>query len=65
MLTSKYSKQDIAIYRDWINAAYRIGKYEGATEPPECPYEDDSKQAGIWYDGFGDGTEDFIQDKYL
>ena len=52
-------------YKRGIDAAYRIGEYEGYTITPECPYKNQSKEYDEWLDGFGDGTEDYINMRYL
>lgn len=47
-------------YEDGMDAAYRHGRYAGATRVPPCPYPDGSAAYKRWWDGFGDGTEDLI-----
>jgi hypothetical protein len=47
-------------YSDGVDAGWRKGKYEGATDTPKCPHAEGSDEARRWWDGFGDGTEDFI-----
>lgn len=32
-------------------------------EYTECPFAEGSEQCTQWYDGFGDGTDDFIFNK--
>lgn len=47
-------------YARGIEAGHRIGEYEGVIETPKCPYPEGSPENDQWYDGFGDGTEDYI-----
>lgn len=47
-------------YERGVDAALRDGEYEGVKDTPPCPYPDGSSEAGRWWDGFGDGTEDLI-----
>jgi len=47
-------------YQDGLDAAYRSGRYEGVNETPDCPYPRDTREGDLWWDGFGDGTQDFI-----
>lgn len=47
-------------YLDGSDAGWRIGRYEGVTSPPACPYPDGTKECSDWWDGFGDATEDMI-----
>ena len=48
-------------YKDGIEAAHRIGKYENCKKTPENPYLRGTPEADAWRNGFGDGTEDFIK----
>ena len=52
---------EISPYQRGHNAATRLGEYEGAEDTPDCPYEEGCIDYEDWWDGFGDGTEDFIQ----
>ena len=56
-----YDDELLKAYGDGIDAAYRIGKYEGIKSVPKCPYPKNTTEYKAWLDGFGDGTEDFIQ----
>lgn len=47
-------------YKDGIDAAYRVGDYEGFKTVPACPYPTQSDTWSAWWDGFGDGTDDLI-----
>ena len=47
-------------YSDGIQAAYRIGKYEGCKDVPKSPYPVGSSEYDSWYNGFEDVTEDLI-----
>lgn len=52
-------------YQDGVHAGWRTGPYEGCKTVPKCPYIEGSQEAARWWDGFGDGTEDFIQAQQL
>jgi hypothetical protein len=47
-------------YGRGIDAAHRIGEYEGVQSTPDCPYPEGSPEHKEWWHGFGDGTEDRI-----
>jgi hypothetical protein len=51
---------NIDAYKDGLDAAYRTGPYEGVKDVPKCPFAKDTKEYEEWWQGFGDGTEDFI-----
>ncbi len=47
-------------YAKGIRAGHRIEEYADAQGTVACPYLKDSQEASAWWDGLGDGTEDFI-----
>ena len=59
-MSEKEIKFEIDAYRESVNAAHKTDVYGGVAVVSECPYEDDSIESEYWWDGFGDGTEDFI-----
>lgn len=50
-----------APYHDGYCAGQRIEHYEDFVGYcPECPYDDGTHEAELWWEGMGDGTEDYI-----
>lgn len=47
-------------YKDGLDAAYRINKYEGFKSTPPCPFEQGTENDVAWWQGFGDGTQDLV-----
>lgn len=47
-------------------SAYQLG-YEAAINSsyPVCPFDEESQERYEWYEGFGDGLDDFISAKDL
>lgn len=52
----------LAAYSDGLDAAYRHGKYENVEGIIMCPYNEGNQpeEYKAWYQGLGQGTEDFI-----
>lgn len=49
-----------APYYDGYCAGQRTDHYDGYTTIPECPYEERTHEHDLWWEGFGDGTKDYI-----
>ncbi len=48
----------------WLDIVYEEGLQAGISSGKfECPYIEDSLAEDVWFDGLGDGTQAFIDNK--
>lgn len=47
-------------YADGLDAGWRQGRYEEVQGVIECPYPKGTPEHDRWWEGFSDGTEDYI-----